>query len=62
MERRSVGFSETDELWVLMVRELFGIACTFKEVIANLISLFVGVLILGFSDVYSTSIHQRIAC
>ena len=60
MERRSVGFSETDELW--MVRELFGIACTFKEVIANLISLFVGVLILGFSDVYSTSIHQRIAC
>ena len=52
IERRSVGFSETDEMWVLTVRELFSIACTSKEVIANLIRLFVGVLILGSLDVY----------
>ena len=41
IERRSVGFSEADELWVLTVWQLFAIACTSKEVIANLIRLFV---------------------
>ena len=60
IERRSVGFSEMDELWVLTVWQLFAIACTSKEVIANLLRHFVGVLILGSSDVYQTSIHQRI--
>ena len=42
IERRSVGSSETDEMWVLTVWELFAIACTSKEVIANLIRIFVG--------------------
>ena len=32
----------TGEMWVLTVWELFAIACTSKEVIANLIRLFVG--------------------
>ena len=35
------GEQPTDELWVLTAWELFAIACTPKEVIANLIRLFV---------------------